>query len=154
MILEFLASSISAAALVGIAAWLGRTWIKERLTASLRLETEQQLARLKSELETANQRIRDITSAGTAASSQVEAALLEHRISAVKKVWESVQAWQQVSVATMMVSVLPDDWVKKYASDPGTKSTFEQVLKGVDHLNFMKKQNETEIVRPFLSESA
>ena len=152
--IEFLTSSVGAAVLLGVAGWLSRAWLKERLTASLRLETEQKLARLKSELETANQRIRDITTAGTAANSQVESALLEHRIAAVKKVWESVQAWQQVFVATMMVSVLPDEWMKKYASDPGTKSTFEQVLKNIDHLNFMKKQNETELVRPFLSESA
>jgi predicted HAD superfamily Cof-like phosphohydrolase len=59
-----------------------------------------------------------------------------------------------VSVPTMMVSVLPDEWMKKHASDPGTKSMFEQLLKNVDHLYIMKKQNETELVRPFLSEPA
>lgn len=147
-------SSVGSALLIGVVAWLSRTWLKERLTASVRLETEQKLARFKSELETANQRIRALASVGAAANSQIESALVEHRIAAVKKVWESVQSWQQVSVATMMVSVLSDEWMKKYASDPGTKSTFEQVLKGVDHLDFMKKQNETELVRPFLSEPA
>lgn len=153
-LLDIILSTVGSASLIGAVAWLGRTWLKERLTASVRLETEQKLARLKSELETANQRIRDLASVGSAANSQVESALVEHRIAAVKKVWESVQSWQQVSVATMMVSVLPDEWIKKYAADPGTKSTFEQVLKGVDHLDFMRKQNETELVRPFLSESA
>ena len=151
--LEFILSTVGSAGLVSVAAWLSRTWLKERLTASVRLETEQKLARFKSELETANQRIRDLATVGAAANSQVESALIEHRIAAVKKVWESVQGWQQVSVATMMVSVLSDEWIKKNASDPGTKSTFEQVLKGADHLNFMRKQNETELVRPFLSAS-
>lgn len=153
-LLEIILSSVGSASLVGAAAWLSRTWLKERLTASVRLETEQKLARLKSELESANQRIRDIASVGASANSQVESALMEHRIAAVKKVWESVQDWQQVSVATMMVSVLPDEWIKKYASDPGTKSSFEQVFKGINHLDFIKKQNETELVRPFLSEPA
>jgi hypothetical protein len=152
-LLDFILSSVSSAVLVGVVAWLCRTWLKERLTASVRIETEQKLARFKSELETANQRIRDLATVGAAANSQVESALMEHRIAAVKKVWESVQGWQQVSVATMMVSVLSDEWIKKNASDPGTKSTFEQVLKGTDHLNFMRRQNETELVRPFLSES-
>lgn len=152
--LEIILSSVGSASLIGVAAWLSRTWLKERLTASIRLETEQKLARLKSELDAANQRIRDLASVGAAANSQVESALVEHRIAAVKKVWESVQCWQQVSVATMMVSVLPDEWIKKYASDPKTKSAFEQILKNADHLNFMRKQNETELVRPFLSESA
>ena len=52
----------------------------------------------------------------------------------------------------MMVSVLSDDWLKENASHPNTKSTFEQLVKNADYLNFMKKQNETELVRPFLSE--
>jgi len=150
--LEIFISSVGSASLIGVAAWLSRTWLKERLTASIRLETEQKLARLKSELESANQRIRDLASVGAAANSQFESALVEHRIAAVKDVWKSVQSWQQVSVATMLVSALPDSWVKKNASDPGTQSTFETALKSVDHLNFMKQQNETELVRPFLSE--
>lgn len=153
-LLEIIISSFGSASLIGVGAWLSRTWLKERLTASIRLETEQKLARLKSELESANQRIRDLASVGAAANSQIESALVEHRIAAVNKVWQSVQSWQQVSVATMMVSALPNEWLKKYASDPGTKSTFELVLKGVDHLDFMQKQNETELVRPFLSEPA
>lgn len=150
--LEIIVSSIGSASLVAVILWLGRTWIEERLTASIRLETEKELTKFKSDLEIANQRIRDISSVGSAANAQVETALLENRIKAVNKVWESVLSWQQVSVATMMVSVLSDDWLKKNASDPGTKSTFEQILKNADYLAFMKKQNETELVRPFLSE--
>lgn len=151
-VLEVFLSSVGSAALVAAVLWLGRTWIKERLTASIRLETEGELAKLKSDLDRATQRIKDLALAGTSANAQVEGALLEHRIRAVNKLWESVLSWQTVSVATMMVSVLPDDWLKINASHPGTKSTFEQLLKNTDHLNFMKKQNETELVRPFLSE--
>jgi hypothetical protein len=145
-------SSVSSAILVAVALWLGRTWIKERLTASIRAETERELAKLKSELDRASQRIKDLAFAGTSANAQVEGALLEHRIRAVNTVWESVLSWQKVSVATMMISVLSDDWLSKNASHPGTKSTFEQILKTTDHVDFMKKQNETELVRPFLSE--
>lgn len=150
--LELILSSVGSAALVTSALWLGRTWIKERLTASIRLDTERDLAKLKSDLDRASQRIKDVAFAGTSANAQVEGTLLEHRISAVNKVWESVLSWQTVSVATMMVSALSEDWLKKNASHPSTKSNFEQLLKNTDHLNFMKKQNETELVRPFLSE--
>ena len=152
--LEIIASTFGSLSLIGVAAWLAREWLKERLTASVRLDTEQKLTKLKAELEAANQRIRDLASAGSAATAQAQSALLEHRIAAVQKVWEAVQTWQQVSVATMMVSALPEDWLKKNASDPGTKSTFEQALKGIDYPSFMKMQNQTELVRPFLSESA
>jgi len=150
--LELVLSSVGSAALVAAALWLGRTWIKERLTASIRLDTERELTKLKSDLDRASQRIKDVALAGTSANAQVESALLEHRISAVNKVWESVLSWQTVSAATMMVSLLSEDWLEENASHPGTQSTFEQLLKNADHLNFMKKQNETERVRPFLSE--
>lgn len=148
---EVVLSSIGSAALVSAALWLGRTWIKERLAASIRLDTERELAELKADLDRASQRIKDLALAGTSANAQVEGALLEHRISAVNRVWESVLSWQTVSAATMMVSVLSEDWLKENASHPGTESTFEQLLKNTDHLDFMKKQNETELVRPFLS---
>ena len=150
--LEIVLSSVGSATLIAAALWMGRTWLKERLTASIRLETDKEITKFKSELEAANQRIRDISSSGTTANAQVEMALLEYRIKAVNKIWESVLNWQQVSVATMMVSALPDDWLKKNASNIGTKSTFEQLLKNTDHLSFMKKQNETELLRPFVSE--
>ena len=88
--LNIVVSSIGSAALVAAALWLSRTWIKERLTASIRLETEKKLTIFKSELETANQRIRDLSSVGTDANAQVETTLLENRIRAVNKVWESV----------------------------------------------------------------
>ncbi|OAD81586.1 hypothetical protein ATN89_24155 [Comamonas thiooxydans] len=150
--LELVLSSVGSAALVAAALWLGRTWIKERLTASIRLDTERDLAKLKSDLDRASQRIKDVAFAGTSANAKVEGTLLEHRISAVNKVWESVLSWQAVSAATTMVSFLSEDWLKRNASHPGTKSTFEQLLKDADHLNFMKRQNDTELVRPFLSE--
>ena len=150
--LEIVLSSIGSSMLIAAALWLGRALIMERLTASVRLETEKDLAKFKSQLDAANLKIRDFSSAGTAANAQVEAVLLNHRIRAVNKIWESVLSWQQLSVVTMMVSALTDDWLKKNASDPGTKSSFEQLLKNTDHLNFMKQQSEAELVRPFLSE--
>lgn len=84
--LELVLSSFGSAALVAAALWLGRTWIKERLTASIRLDTERDLAKLKSDLDRASQRIKDVAFAGTSANAQVEGTLLEHRISAVNKV--------------------------------------------------------------------
>ena len=55
--LELVLSSVGSA-LVAAALWLGRTWIKERLTASIRLDTERDLAKLKSDLDRASQRIK------------------------------------------------------------------------------------------------
>lgn len=153
-VLEFLISSVSSAALIGVAIWLSRTWIKERLTASIHAETEERLAKLRSELEATNQKLRDLTAVAASANQQVESALLEHRIAAVKLVWETVQDWQQVTASTMIVSVLTEDWIKENASHHGTKSTFDQLLKGIDPPNFLKKQNRAFLARPFMSEPA
>jgi hypothetical protein len=68
MIDAFLAS-FSTTALLLAAAWLARTWIKERLTVSLRLETEPILEEIKSRY-----------------AKQV--ALTESRVSAYKDLWE------------------------------------------------------------------
>lgn len=52
----------------------------------------------------------------------------------------------------MVVAMLPIDWVRKYGSDPSTKNHFEILLKNPEHLAFLKKRNETELSRPFISE--
>ena len=153
-VLEFLISSVSSATLVAALIWLSRTWIKERLTASIHAETEERLAKLKAELEATNQKVRDLSAVASSANQQVESALLEHRIAAVKLVWEAVQDWQQVTAATTIIAVLPDDWIKKNASHHGTKSTFDQLLNGIDPTNFLKRQNRVFLARPFMSEPA
>lgn len=68
--LELILSSVGSAALVAAALWLGRTWIKERLTASIRLDTERDLTKLKSNLDRASQRIKDVALAGISANAQ------------------------------------------------------------------------------------
>jgi hypothetical protein len=151
--LDIVVSTIGSAGLIAVLAWLCRTWVKERLTSSIRLETDKNLAKFKMEMESESNRIKDFLAAGTAANSKVESTLLEHRINAIKKVWESVLSWQKASSITMMASVLSDDWIKKYSTDPGTKSTFDNILKSIDHDSFMSEQSKTESVRPFLPEA-
>lgn len=153
-VLDFFLTSISSASLVAAAIWLSRTWIEKRLAASIHLETEARLTRLKADLESANQKIRDLATVATSANQQVESALMEHRIAAVKLVWETVQNWQQVTAVSMFISALPEDWIQKHASHKSTKETFDQLLNGIDAKNFLIKQNQAFLARPFLSEPA
>ena len=146
----FIASS-STITLLGLVLWLSKTWIKERLTADLRLETETKLEELKSQLARANESLSTLTSTGSAAMSQAQAALLQPKVNAIQTAWESVINWQQASAVTTFAAVLPLDWVRKYGSDPSTKSKFDIMLKNLKHLEFLKPLNETELVRPFLS---
>lgn len=151
---EILSSSVLSAALVAALIWLSRTWIKTRLTASINLETEETVAKLKSALDATNQKVRDLSAVAASANQHVESKLLEHKIDAIKLVWETVQDWQQVTAATLTISILPEDWITLNASHHGTRSTFEQLLKGIDPASFLKKQNKVFLARPFVSEPA
>lgn len=152
-ILNFLSTSISSALLVGTVIWLSRTWIKERLTASIHLETEGELTRLRADLDSANQRIRDLSSVASSANQHVESSLLNHRIAATQLIWATIQNWQKVTTATMMISAIPDDWLKRHASDRKTKEMFDDLLGNIDLQAFLENQNKSLLVRPFLPES-
>lgn len=62
-------ASVSTVALLSVVAWLARTWIKERLAASLKLEVEQKLEEIKSK-------------------HAKQVALTDSRVSAYKDLWE------------------------------------------------------------------
>ena len=151
---EIFTASATTIALTSIVIWLFRNWIITRLTADIRLENDSKLEQLKSSLKRTNDTLTNLTSAGDQAYNQSQTALLPHKIKAIETVWSSVLAWNEMSAASMFVAVLPIDWVKKYGSDPSTKRNFETLLKNPEHLTFLKKRNETEIVRPFLTERA
>lgn len=151
---EILSTALVAATLLGGAGWLFRTWIVARLTADIRLENDSRLEKLKANLQRTSDAVTSVSSAGSVAYSQSQVALLPHRISATNVVWSSVLEWNRMATVSMFVSVLPRDWIRTNASDPGTKSTFEALLGGKDYLDFLKKRGETEIVRPLVSEEA
>lgn len=149
---EIFTTSAVTIGLVSIVLWLSRTWITTRLTADIRLENDSRLEGLKSKLQKTNDIISNFTSAGDKAYSQSQVALLPHKIKAIEAVWSSVIAWNEMSTASMFVAVLPIDWVRKYGSDPKTKENFEILLKPPEYLTFLRKRNDTELVRPFLTE--
>lgn len=151
---EIISTSLTAAGLVGAGGWLFRKWIVARLTADISLENDSKLEQLKTKLQRTNATLSALNSAGSAAYSQSQVALLPHRIAAINSVWSSVLEWNQMATASMFVSVLPVEWIKQNASDPGTKKTFDALLGGKSYLDFLKKRGETELTRPLISERA
>lgn len=149
--LEIFTTSAVTIGLVSIVLWLSRTWITTRLTADIRLENDSRLEELKSKLQKTKDTISNFTSAADKAYSQSHVALLPYKIKAIEAVWSSVIAWNEMSAASMFAAVLPIDWVRKYGSDPKTKENVEILLKPPEHLAFLKKRNDTELVRPFLT---
>lgn len=145
-------TSISTAVLVSLAIWFSRLWITERLKADIKLDNDSTLEEVKSELKRANDSISKVASAGGQAFSQMQTALLPNKIKAIETIWESVLSWDEMSAASMFVSVLPIEWVRKYGSYPSTKENFETLLKAPKHLDFLKDRKDVELVRPFVSE--
>lgn len=149
---EIFTTSAVTIGLTSIALWLSRTWITARLTADIRLENDSRLEQLKSNLQRTNNALSNFTSVGDKAFSQSQIALLPHKIKAIETIWSSVLSWNEMTTASMFVAILPIDWVKKYGSDPTTKENFEILLKPPEYLTFLKDRNETELVRPFITE--
>ena len=152
IVFEIFASSAVTIGLTSIALWLSRTWITARLTADIRLENDSRLEQLKSNLQRTNDVLSNFTSVGDKAYTQSQIALLPHKIKAIEAVWNSVLTWNEMTTASMFVAILPIDWVRKYGSDPSTKENFEILLKSPEHLTFLKNRNDTELVRPFITE--
>jgi hypothetical protein len=150
---EVLTASITTVSLSAAALWLFRQWIVARLTADIRLENDSKLEEVRAQLNRTREALGNLSSAGHTAFSQAQVALLPHRITAINTVWSSVLEWNQMATASMFVALLPLDWVKAHGSDPSTTSTFKTLL-GPNHLDFLKKRGETELVRPLLSECA
>lgn len=151
---EIFATSVFTLCLVSVVIWLSRTWITARLTADIRLDNDSRLEELKSQLKNANDALGSVVGAGDRAYSQSQLALLPYKIKAIEAIWGSVVAWSEMATASMFVSILPIEWVKKYGSDPSTKRNFETVLGSPGHLIFLKARRDTETFRPFISERA
>jgi hypothetical protein len=152
--LNFIATLVPTAALLAFAAWLLRTWIAERLTASIRLETEQKLAAFQSRLDAAEAQVSDARRAGIDALHQSNAALLAERVLATKEIWKGVVDWQRATAINMIVAAFTESTARDSAGHPGTKSTFEPMLKNIDYLEIGKRANAVAAWRPFVSEKA
>lgn len=149
---EIISTSAITAVLFSVVLWLSRAWITERLKADIKLDNDSKLEEVKSELQRTRDQLSGVTSAGDQAYSQVLSVLFPSKIKSIETIWTSVLSWNEMSVASTFVAVLPLDWVEKHGSDPSTKETFEMLLKAPGHLEFLKARNNVEAVRPFVSE--
>lgn len=151
---EALIASISTSTLLLIAAWLGRTWITNRLAASLRIEAESKIEELKSQLQRTNSLITEVAAAGSNAIANAQGATISKKIDAIDRLWTAVLAWNQYTAVMILVACIDKDWVAKHSKDPKTRSTFEMLLGAPAHIEFMKKMNSVEEARPFVSQAA
>jgi hypothetical protein len=151
-LLSVLNEAVVAAALVAFAGWLLRRWIAERLTADIRLATEQKLQAFRARLDAAENEV--VQQAGIAASLQMSAAPLAERVQAIKEIWLGVVDWKAASALSTMMSAFTIEDVDKHGDHPGTKSTMKQVLDSLKYMELLHWTNALARWRPFVSERA
>ena len=138
MIDAFLASISTTALLLG-AAWLARTWIKERLTVSLRLETEPILEEIKSRY-----------------AKQV--ALTDSRVAAYKDLWERTSILSprdklklDQSQLDEVFKVLRIWYYEKGNAMHLSASTTNDLLKGLEYLEQEPTENNLNLIKKIFS---
>lgn len=147
-----LASSSLTVTFVAVLSYLGRTWLGERLRASLRLETETALTELQSELGAAAEKLRFVSDAGLAATAHLNAAMAAARVEAVRQLWAAMLEWRKLSAVVTLALVANDEYLRKHGSDPATVDTFKQLLAASKYLDILNAANRAEVIRPFLRE--
>jgi hypothetical protein len=138
---------------LGSVGFLARTWIKERLSASIRVEADSQLERVRSEIRVAESRITAVTGAGIAAIGHVAQATFPARIDAAKRLWSAAIRWRRGSAVSMIMAALTPEYVRENGAAAKTSPSFRQILETVPN-EFLEEQAEAESARPLVSTRA
>lgn len=166
---EVLTNAAITAAILAIAGWLGRTWIKERLAASIRAETEAklaglrdqlhretetELATLRTRLNAAESRLSEARKAGIDANQQLYAAVVPEQIAGIKALWAGIRDAREINILSMFVSVMDLDLVRRNIRDRAFVGVIGKMLQNIDYMELMKRLQAVEQWRPFVTERA
>lgn len=166
---EVLANTAATAAILAVLGWLGRTWIKERLSASIRAETEARLASLRDQLHretetelatlrtrlnAAEAKLSEARKAGIDANQQLYAAVVPEQIAGIKALWAGIRDARAISVVSMFVSVMDLAIVRRNIHDRAFAGVIDKMLQNIDYMELMKRLLAVEQWRPFVTERA
>ncbi len=162
--LTVLSSAGVSVALSGAAVWLARTWIGERLQASIKYEYDQRLAALNSELriradsqlaalKAEVDRQADKLRIASSSFSEVQKAAISRKLDAVDALWEGILA-ARAAVPPIMgfIDILTVDEYSAAKDHP----TFQALTGDLDQKKIMKiavdSRGSLERVRPYVGE--
>lgn len=130
LLLAVLTSVVGSSALIGLIAYFSKTWLTERLKASikhdydvrleslkadLRVESEHHLAQLKSEVDRSADRLK----AAALSFSEVQKATIARKIEAIDGLWQAVRnARANVPGVILLTDYLTDDELKDLTQYP------------------------------------
>ncbi len=154
--------AISTTAGLGIAAWLLRNWISQRLAKSIAFEFDQKLEAIKAQNREAEERLRADLRAGEeeiatlrasamAALSSRQIAVDKRRLDAIDQLWASVMFLNRARSISLMMSTLKFEAVAKRAeTDPKMREFLAMIGKGFDITKDLD-QTDASKARPFVS---
>jgi len=147
-----LGSTAASTVLLGLISWLLREWISARLTAGLRVETEQQLASFRSRLEAAERQVTSVRQAGLEAARSANAVVMTERVLATKEFTRTVTESSAAATISMIIAAMTPDWVHRNATQPGTRNTADMLLKAAKAQELLARMHALGMYRPFITE--
>jgi hypothetical protein len=153
-LLDLLGTAGAAALLLAAAGWLARAWITERLSASVRLETDKKLAEFQKRLDAAEAEVSAVRSAGIEALHQSNAAVLAERVRATQAIWGAVVAWQRATMLSALISAFKTHEAVANAGHAPARESFRTMLHSIKHFELTEGGNAVAAWRPFISEKA
>jgi hypothetical protein len=162
-------NAVTTAMILAVVAWLLRTWIKERLSADIRTETETklvgvrdqlhretetELTELRTRLSAAETKLSEARKAGIDANQQLYTAVVPEQIAGLKGLWTGIRDARAINVVSIFVSVMDLAFVRKSIGDQKFTNQIGMMLKQIDHMELLKRLKDIEQWRPFVTERA
>jgi hypothetical protein len=132
MIYTWLGSSLVTTLGLAAAAWLARNWIIARLKTSVEHEFNQKLERLRSELRTSEDALRDVRSTALHALAAKETARDKRRIEGIETIWGAMLELKKFYGTAATLQVLNYDAISDHVDDAKMRQYFGVTFAGVD----------------------
>lgn len=151
---DALPNALFGSALTAAFLWVIRHWLKAKLTATVRFETQRKLAELQARIVGDESTRSAIAGAGLGSLANLNAITLPERVKAIKSVWKGVRRWRPVTPLVSMLAVMDKDYVSQHANDDRVARTMQAMLDSTKGLETSQAMNELHQWRPFMTDRA
>lgn len=152
-ILNLLFSSVGAATLLGVLAWLARKYINEWVAGSVRNHFDREIEVLKSDLAAKQAQIVALREGALTSMVTRQSSLAARRQRAADDLWSAVQEWDQFgAAATSMGTFNFQEVSKRIETETKLQEVFSNIGQGLPDPNTIARQAHS--TRPYLSDLA
>lgn len=148
---DWLLSSVLTTAAIAVLAWLGRKWLAEWISASVRHDFDKKLEGLRAELRAKEAQIAALREGALANMIALQNATAQRRLKAADDLWQAVTELNAFTGALVHMSVIKFDAASaRIETDPKLRKLFEMTSKiGPENFDVSATADST---RPYLSD--